>query len=290
MRLILVVLAVAAATVAVADGIRIRAEFAPGQQFHYTWELEGTNTWTPPISGTMSGTMRTDFDFDLVAERVVDGEATFLVKGRSLESVAKGPKGALGINASPEQAKLLLGKTWTKPGPKTPLKNRITLTLGPRFNVTGSSGLQHIALYFLPGVDHRVWFALMTAPKTPLEPGKGWTQKFRVPIKELGDRPLDVDLHFRVDESTTEDGRRVVVVRLSGKLGLTDFDVDLKKGRTLHVTSGTYSVTGRTEWDAARGIPLTIEAEQWIDAEADNPVATFEHHARSHLALVEAGR
>jgi hypothetical protein len=40
----------------------------------------------------------------------------------------------------------------------------------------------------------------------------------------------------------------------------------------------------------ARGIPLNIEAEQWIDAVADNPATTFEHHARSHLALVEAGR
>jgi hypothetical protein len=65
-----VVLAVVAATVAVAEGIRIRAEFAPAQQLHSTWEMEGPSTWTPPIPGTVSGTMRTDFDFDLLAERV----------------------------------------------------------------------------------------------------------------------------------------------------------------------------------------------------------------------------
>jgi hypothetical protein len=234
--------------------------------------------------------MRTDFDFDLVSERVDSGVGTFRVAGRSLESIAEGPKGGLGISATPQQAKVLLGQKWLKPGPRTPLKERITVTLGPRFNITGSSGFHHIALYFLPSVDYRVWLALMTAPEPPLEPGKEWKQRVNVPIKDLGDRPLAVDVYFRVDEATVAGGRRALVVRVAGKLGLQDFEVDLKKGRKLHVTSGTYSVSGRAEWDVARGIPLSVEAEQWIDAVADDPATKFTHHASSRLALATDSR
>ena len=287
MRLTLTVVALAASAATAADGVRIRAAFAPGQDLHYRWHLEATNEWTPTVPGTDSGTMRTDFDFHLVAERVDRGVGTFRVEGQSLESVAEGAKGALGISATPDQAKLLLGQKWLKPGPKTPLKERITVDLGPRFNVSGSSGFRHIALYFLPSVDYRIWLALMTAPEGPLVPGKEWTKKFEVPIEELGNRPLAVDVYLRSDEGEATAAGRTMVVRLAGKLGLSDFDVDLKKGRTLHVASGTYSVSGRTVWDVARGVPLSIEAEQWIDAAVDDPATTLAHHARSELTLVE---
>ena len=82
-------------------------------------------------------------------------------------------------------------------------------------------------------------------------------------------------------------GRRTLVINLHGKLQLADFDVKLGWGRTLHIARGTYSVFGRTDWDVARGIPLSIEADQWIDAVADEPSTTLEHHASSRLTLVE---
>jgi hypothetical protein len=37
----------------------------------------------------------------------------------------------------------------------------------------------------------------------------------------------------------------------------------------------------------ARGIPLSIEAEQRIDAEVTRPTTSLKHHARSRLTLVE---
>lgn len=282
-----IALVAGASMTAAADGTRIRATFAPGQDLHYRWHMEATNTWDPPIPGADSGTMKTDFDFHLVAERMEALDCLFRVDGRSLESIAEGKKGALGISASPREAKLLLGKRWLKPGPKTPLKERITVTLGPRFNVTGSSGLQHLALYFLPSVDGRVWLALMTAPELPLEPGQEWSQKFTVPVKELGDRPLDIGVDFRIEEASDDRGRRTLIVNMSGKLALADFDVKLKKGQTLHVARGTYTVFGRTDWDVARGIPTSVEADQWIEVVGDQPATKLEHHAWSRLALVD---
>ena len=68
MRLTLTVVALVAGAATAADGVRIRAAFAPGQDLHYRWHLEATNEWAPTVPGTDSGTMRTDFDFHLVAE------------------------------------------------------------------------------------------------------------------------------------------------------------------------------------------------------------------------------
>ena len=78
-----------------------------------------------------------------------------------------------------------------------------------------------------------------------------------------------------------------MVIQANGKLELADFEVKLKKGKTLRVRKGTYTVFGRTDWDVERGIPLSVEADQWIEASADEPGTALEHHAWSRLTLVE---
>jgi len=277
------VLVLAAVPATAGQGVLLRADFEPGQRLHYTWRLESTSTWSPPIKGTLSGTMTTDFDFDLVAEHVAaNGTCTFALEGKNLESVARGDKGGLGVRATPTEASWLIGKKWSRPGPKTPLEEPMTLSLGPRFNVSGSSGLEPIAIYFLPSVDFRVWLALMTAPEVAVKPGTNWSQTFEIPVKDLGGRILTVDAAYT---ATLEAGGEELVIGMRAELSLDDFDIDLSWAGTVHIVHGTYSINGSTRWDVDRGVPLEIVAEQSIAAQADRPRTTFTSQATSRMTL-----
>jgi hypothetical protein len=277
------VLVLAAASASAGEGVLLRADFEPGQRLHYSWRLESTSTWSPQIEGTLSGTMTTEFDFVLAAEHVAaNGNCDFALEGQKLESVAQGDKGGLGVRANPREASWLIGTHWTRPGPKTPLADPMTLSLGPRFNVTGSSGLEPIALYFLPSVDFRVWLALMTAPEVPVKPGTSWHQTFEIPVKDLGGRILTVDATYT---ASLEADATELVIGMGAELSLDDFDIDLPKTGTVHVVHGTYSVEGSTRWDLERGVPLEIEAGQSISAQADRPRTTFTSEATSRMTL-----
>lgn len=287
----LLIIVVTAAVATAEDPVIIRSTFAAGDQLRYVWHLEQENRWTPPIEGADWNSMSTEFDFNLVAEHVAaDGACNFELRGQSLKSSARGPKGALGIDATPREAKLLIGEHWTKPGKKTPLSKPMYVTLGRRFNVTGSRGLEAIALYFLPSVDPRVWFALMTAPQNKIEPGQEWRHTFRFPIKELGNKPLSVALAFRTVEATTKRGLPAIRIHLLGELALANFDVNIKRERKIHIKHGRYSISGSALWELDRGVPVMVEAEQYIEATSASPESRFTHRALSRLALSEPDR
>jgi hypothetical protein len=283
------VLVLAGATaIEAGDEVLVRPRYVVGQSLHYRWHLESESRWQPPVAGAEWGTMRTDFQFTLAADRMQpDGGCLFGLHGNYLESVAEGPKGAIGIRATPEKGQLLLGRKWLRPGSKTPLMGPMSITFGPRFQVTASKGVEPLALYFLPGGDPRIWLALMAAPQDPVRPGQRWNQSFTLPVKELGDRPLQVDVVFRVDEISYGNVGKVVLIRVAAQLALDDFELQLKGAGPIHVTAGRLSIDGSARWLVDRGVLQQVVAEQRLTARSDRPQTTFTLRALSRLELAD---
>ncbi len=268
------------------DELLIRARYEPGMTLPYVWRLETESRWEPAIPGGDWVKAGTDFSFALVAEAVDGaGGCTFRLDGDSLESRAEGPRGAIGVKADPRQASLLLGARWLPPGPNTPFAKRLAVTFGPRFEVRGAEGIEAIALYLLPGVDPRLWFALTTAPEGPVAAGQSWSKTFDVPVQQLGGRPLRLGVSFRVDEVGYQDAGRVVVIRVVAEAALEDFDVKLKPSGRVHIEHGVMTVSGTARWEVDRGVLREAVAEQRIQATASSPRSDFSHRALSRLQL-----
>lgn len=254
------------------DSFRIEPTFRVGDRFHYTWHLENELSWSPAVKGADWVTMSTDFEFFLDAKYLHDdGGCLFEMDGKNLKSVAESAKGKLGLRATPTEASLLLGKKWLKPGPNTPLSKPMSVTLGKRFQVTSATGLESIALFFLPGVDPRVWFAMTTAPPGELSVGDAWEHEFDLPIPGAEGEPIHAVITIEVaGVETTKDGP-VLTVRATGELNLADTDVPMKDGRTLHILHGRYEAVGVAKWDGKRGILRFAEVEQSLRATTDKP-------------------
>jgi hypothetical protein len=282
----MVVLLAATGAVAVfaAAGVTIRPEFTPQTNLRYAWHLENENRWTPKTAAGDWSTMETDFDVVLKAANLLrNGGCEFDLKGTHLRSVAKGPKGAIGIDATPTQAKLLLGDTWLKPGPKTPLKKPMTLTVGPRFEITGATGVEPIALYLLPGVDPRIWLALTTAPKDPIVPGTDWEHDFKVPIKELGGKMLDVTVAFSVMPSSPRANR--LAISMAADMDLDDFTAQVDKLGTVRIANGRLELSGEAVWNVDSGVLEKATAEQKLRLAVAKPKTVFTHRAASTMTL-----
>lgn len=268
-----VILSGSAGTLAfAADSFRIEPEFRIGDRFHYTWHLENELSWSPAVKGTDWVTMSTDFDFFLDAKYLHDdGGCLFGLDGKNLQSVAESAKGKLGLRASPSEASLLFGKNWTKPGPNTPLAKPMTVTMGNRFQVTSSTGLEAIALFFLPGVDPRVWFVMTTAPQGDLSVGDAWAHDFDVAIPGAEGEPLHVVVSVEVAAVEMLKDAPVLTIRATGELNLADTDVRMKDGQNLHILHGRYEASAVAKWDIQRGFLRFAEVEQSLRATTDEP-------------------
>ncbi len=258
--------------VAAGETFTIKPDYAADDRFHYAWHLENELSWSPAVKGSDWVKITTDFDFALEADRIhSDGSCTFDLRGKTLESIGESAKGKLGIRADPTEASYLFGKNWTKPGPNTPFKKPMTVTLGNQFQPTASSGVESIALFLLPGVDPRVWFVVTTAPALPMTVGSSWTQDFDVEIPGATGDPLHVVVGINVVGIEEIDGARVLVIEANGELNLVDSDLRMNDGRMLHVLHGRYEVNGVAKWDVERGVLHFAEARQTLKATADRP-------------------
>lgn len=281
---------IGAATIHAADRVTIQPDYQVGDRLHYTWHLENDLSWSPPSKGADWAKMTTDFDFTLEAKRL-DGDrgCLFDLIGSNLESIGEAEKGKLGIRATPIEASYLFGKNWTKPGPNTPLKKPMTVTLGPQFQPTASTGVESIALFLLPGVDPRVWFVVTTAPPGPLTVGHTWTQEFDVEIPGAQGDPLRVIIGIEVVGIESLDGAKVVTLEAHGELNLTDSDLRMKDGTMLHVVHGQYKIDAVAKWDVDRGHLHFAEAIQSVNATADRPeTMRLASDAVSRLSLRQA--
>lgn len=270
--LALVMLAGVVGNLAAGDTFTITPTYHEGEKLGYTWHLENELSWSPAVKGTDWVKMSTDFDFVLDAEYLMeDGGCLFDLDGKRLESIGESSKGKLGIRASPTEVSYLLGKNWTKPGPATPFAKPMTVTLGPQFQPTASTGAEGIALFLLPGVDPRVWFVVTAAPAVPMTVGSSWTQDFDVEIPGATGDPLHVVVGINVIGTEKIDGADVLVIEAQGELNLVDSEIRMQDGQLLHVVHGRYEVTGTAKWDIDRGFLRFAEAEQTLKATADRP-------------------
>jgi len=283
-------LAAPAGITAAGESLTIKPSYDADDSFHYDWHLENELSWSPATEGSDWVKMTTDFAFELEARLVhTDGSCTFNLKGQNLESIGESAKGKLGIRADASRVSYLLGKNWTKPGPNTPFAKPMTVTLGPQFQPTASTGLEPIALFLLPGVDPRVWFVVTSAPAVPLNVGSTWTQDFDVEIPGATGDPLHVVLGINVVGTEVLDGVRVLVIEANGELNLVDSDLRMQDGQVLHVVHGRYEVQGTAKWDLERGVLRFAEAVQTIKATADRPkTSRLASTAISRLVLEEA--
>ncbi len=269
---VLIIFGLAGAQAFASESFRIEPTFRIGDRFHYTWHLENELSWSPAVKGADWVTMSTDFEFFLDAKYLHgDGGCLFEIEGKNLESVAESAKGKLGLRAMPTEASLLLGKNWLNPGPNTPLAKPMTVTIGKRFQATASTGLDSIALFFLPGVDPRVWFAMTTAPQGELSVGDAWAQEFDLPIPGAEGEPIHVVISIEVAGVETIKDVPVLTIRATGELNLADTNVRMKDGQNLHILHGRYEAVGVAKWDGQRGILRFAEVEQSLRATADEP-------------------
>jgi hypothetical protein len=274
-------------SVGVGETVTVDPSYRIGERLHYSWHLENELSWSPPSHGSDWVKMGTDFEFVLEAKRLTgQGDCVFDLRGKRIESIGESEKGKLGVRADPAEVSYLFGKNWTKPGPKTPFKKKMTVTLGPRFQPTASTGLEPIALFLLPGVDPRVWFVVTTAPATPLTVGSTWTQDFDVVIPGAAGDPLHIVIGVTVVGIEEVDGSRAVTVEAKGELNLTDSDLRMKDGSMLHVLHGRYEVDALAKWDLERGFLRFARAAQRIKATADRPqTARLASEAVSRITL-----
>lgn len=269
---ILIAAAFFSSVVHAGETVTIDPSYRVGERLHYSWHLENDLSWSPAANGVDWVKMSTDFDFVLRGRHLLDdGSCIFDLDGKKLESIGESAKGKLGIRATSTEASYLFGKNWTKPGPKTPFEKPMTVTLGPQFQPTASTGVESIAIFLLPGVDPRVWFVVTTAPSTPLTLGSHWDQDFDVEIPGATGNPLRVVVGIDVVGIETIDGARVLTIEASGELNLTDSNLQMQDGTTLHLVHGRYEVHGTAKWDLDRGILHFAEAEQIVKATSDRP-------------------
>ncbi len=278
-----------AGDLAAGDTITITPTYRVGEQLEYSWHLENELSWSPAVKGSDWVKMSTDFDFVLDATRLThDGGCLFDLDGTSLESIGESSKGKLGIRATETEVSYLLGKHWTKPGPNTPFAKPMTVTLGPQFQPTASTGVEAIALFLLPGVDPRVWFVVTTAPAVPMTIGSNWTQDFDIEIPGATGDPLHVVIGINVVGTEKIDGADVLVIEAKGELNLVDSDIRMQDGRLLHIVHGRYEVTGTAKWDIDRGFLRFATAEQTLKATADRPEThRLASRAVSRLSLLK---
>lgn len=274
----------------------IRPQYREGMTLNYQWRLSGGSLWSPPRDGVDWASGQTDFRFVLRAKTVRDnGACTFDLTGQSLEATGKSNKGTLGIEATPEKARLKINNDWTKWSDQTPLDPPMTVTLGPRFQATYGTGLEPIAIYFLPNVDRRFWYLLTTAPAEPVSVGQKWETEFELPLPGASPRggpaskPLQVRALWEVEPIMTYRGQKVLPIRLRARLQFDPTPIVLPNGDKVMLRQGVYEATGRTMWHTTNGILCYAEARERLDASADGPDARqLKHDARSTLELTAA--
>jgi len=289
--------AAGATTVLAGDGgkkaderVRIRPTYEVGRTLQYKLTAQGTTAWTPGARELNWGRMRTDFNFILRGKALRDsGACTFELLGQTLKSTGEGPKGAIGIEANREKARITIGGKHADVD-RSPLAKPMTMTFGPRGGFKFGTGLAPIALYMLPHVDGRFWRLLTVAPLGKVAPGDEWEVDFdsAVPGSKPG-KPLNVKARWKVVGWQTYRGQKVLAIALAAKLSLKGTKIMLKSGDMAHVAGGSYQAEGKVLWDVEHGQLCSATAQQKVLVKADRPTArALRSESRVTLELLRA--
>ena len=268
----------------------IRHQFRDGQKLRYTLSVAGQGEWTPQQGNFKAGEMSTDFMFTLVQKVMRQGGAcTFELVGEKLTSSGEGTDGSYSVTASRESCKWELNKLKGKTEDKNPLTNEMTVTIDPVGNMPFSTGLRHIALFFLVHVDQRFWEPLTHAPMREVGVGDEWEVDFPFQLPDSVGRPLDVKAKARVTGWENFGGRRCLAGRLAAELDLKDTTVTLLNGDRAHIQQGNYKADGKVLWDVEQGLLCYAAAQNSLVIISDRPTnRRFAGKARCTLKLLAA--
>jgi hypothetical protein len=268
----------------------LKPQYREGMVLSYRWDLQGRAAWSPQRDDIDWLQGQTHFEFDLVGRTLRDdGSLTFLVQGSRLAAEGESNKGKLGIEATPDKARLRVNHEWTKWGDLTPLRHEMTITLGSLFDAKLSTGLGPLAPYFLPQVDWKLWHLATRLPDKPVAVGDAWEHEFDWPVPHASKVPLHVQARWTVLDLKTYKGAKVLPVRLEARLSVSDAPWVLDNGERVQMRAAVYEALATAYWHLEQGVLCYADAAQKLTAYAQSPdTRRFEHEATSKLELVGA--
>jgi hypothetical protein len=268
----------------------IRHKFWDGQTLKYSIKLGGEGEWTPKEKDMGWGRVTTEFVCTLREKALREkGGCTYEVIGESLKSKAEGPKGVASVTADRSGYELKLGDLELTPEEGNPLTKEMTLTIGPRGGTWFTTGMRHIALFFIVNVDWRFWTALTLAPEKEVGVGDEWETEFEVQLPDSEGEPLKVKAMARVTGWENHRGRRCLAGKVSAVLDLENTSVLLKNGDRINIQKGRYEANGKVMWDVQNGLLCYADASNRLQIISDKPTRrAFQGQARCMLDLLAA--
>ncbi len=161
--------------------------------------------------------------------------------------------------------------------------------MGRRFEGKFGTGLEHIAIYFLPGVDRTFWYLLTTAPTDAVTPGQKGETTFLWPLPGTSSKPVEVKAVWKVDAPRMYHNERVLPIHLTARLELDNTPVVLLNGDRVNLKQALYEAQGVAYWHIEKGILCYAQAEEKCagNAQAPDP-RKIAHLAKSTLEFLGA--
>lgn len=274
-----------------AERVLLRTQFTEQTALKYRWQLSARSAWQPMVDGTTWLRTQTDFTFTMQMRALrEDGSATLGILGQSLISEGESDKGMIGIQADRNRARWKVRGAWAVWNDNTPLKHDMSITLGPRWQVVKATGLEHLAVYFMPQVDRSFWDRLTMMPEPAVAPGDQLHDQLanlEVPGGGPGNQPLQMTLQWQVQKPLKYKGVMVLPIRQSAQMLLEDSPLTLDNGITVDIKRGSYEIRGVAYWQTDQGILMYAKAEQALDARTTDH-KRYQNLASSELELLSA--
>jgi len=271
------------------DGrVTIRAMHKEGQLLQYGLRLSGAVAWTPSLRDVQWGRMSTDFTFTLRGKALRErGACTYELIGQRLHSSGENDKGKFELLATPEKYSFQTKNRVELNLKNSPLAKPMTMTFGPQWGYRFGTGLLPVAVYMLPGANQTFFRALATAPLKPVKPGDTWSTEFDLAVPGGKGRPLKVKGQWKVLDWEKMGGRKVLAITAAADLKLTDSNLMLRNGDTIHIASGTYAGRGKVFWDVEGGRLAGVSVDEKLLVKADKPEArALRSEAKVELKLL----
>jgi len=268
----------------------VRHTFWDGQKLRYSLAVSGNWQWAPEDDKLKSGKMSTEFIFTL-SEKLIrqNGACTYALIGENLKSSGESAEGEFSVTADRDKCIWQINKLKGKGRDDNFLTKDMTITMDPRGRMPLSTGLHHVALFFLVHVDRNFWSPLTLAPREKVGVGDEWKADFNLQLPDSAGRPLKVDVKAKVTGWENFGRSKCLVGQLTAELELKDTIVTFKNGDRAHITTGKYRAQGKVMWDVERGLLCYASAQNSLVVTADKPTARkFAGQARCTLKLLAA--
>jgi len=272
-------------------GYLIRPKFWEDQKLKYRLEVEGDVRWTPKKPALIWGQVATEFVFTLTEKAIrEEGACVFDLAGERLKSKGDGPEGRVSLSATESQWEVQReGQRRYIMREKNPLKNPMSVTIGPRGEFQDGMGLVPIAGFFVTHMDRKFWDLLTVAPAEEVNVGDKWRADFKLQLPDSRSDPLQVRVEGKVTGWKKYGAHNCLVCELRAKGELKRTEVMLRNGDRVKVESCLYEARGQIMWDLKQGLLCSAEAESVVKiASIKSEKTSFNGKAKAKLKLLSA--